>query len=71
MRCHPAWSLPARVGFAFGFITAFSNLGTVVGPPVAGALRDHSGGWTLTWSALAAVALIGAAAALFVRPRAA
>lgn len=67
----PRLVAPARVGFAFGFITAFSNLGTVVGPPVAGALRDHSGGWTLTWSALAAIALIGAAAALIVRPRAA
>ena len=65
----PQLVAPARVGFAFGFITAFSNLGTVIGPPVAGALRDHSGGWTLTWSVLAAVALLGAAAAVLVRPK--
>ncbi|MCD4751088.1 MAG: MFS transporter [Thermoanaerobaculales bacterium] len=50
---------PERVGFAFGFITAFSNLGTVIGPPVAGALWDATGGWTLSWAVLAVIAVVG------------
>jgi predicted MFS family arabinose efflux permease len=63
------YSLPAvlvsasRVGFAFGFITAFSNLGNIAGPATAGAIRDHLGGWTVAWAVLAAAALIGAVAA--------
>lgn len=63
------YSLPAvlvsaaRIGFAFGFITAFSNVGNIAGPAVAGAIRDHLGGWTLAWGVLAAAALIGAVAA--------
>jgi predicted MFS family arabinose efflux permease len=63
------YSLPAvlvsaaRVGFAFGFITAFSNLGNIAGPAAAGALRDHLGGWAVAWAVLAAAALIGAFAA--------
>ena len=60
---------PARVGFAFGFITAFSNLGTLAGPAAAGALRDAFGGWSLPWAALAVFALLGATAALVVGPR--
>jgi len=69
------YSLPARlvpgehVGFAFGFITAFSNLGTVLGPAAAGALRDHLPGWAPVWATLAAMALAGAAAMLPVRAR--
>lgn len=68
------YSLPAvlvsasRVGFAFGFITAFSNLGNIAGPAAAGAIRDHLGGWTVAWAILAALALLGAAAALMIRP---
>jgi len=54
---------PARIGFAFGFITAFSNLGNLVGPAAAGAIRDRIGGWTLVWALLAAAALVGAVAA--------
>jgi predicted MFS family arabinose efflux permease len=54
---------PARIGFAFGLITAFSNLGNLVGPAAAGAMRDHLGGWTAAWAVLAAAALIGAVAA--------
>ena len=67
------YSLPSRlvpagsVGFAFGFITAFSNLGTVLGPAAAGALRDRFPGWTAVWLTLAAMALAGAAAMLPVR----
>jgi predicted MFS family arabinose efflux permease len=55
---------PARVGFAFGFITAFSNLGNLIGPAAAGALRDQVEGWTLVWAVLAGAAVIGAIAAL-------
>ena len=63
------YSLPAvlvsaaRIGFAFGFITAFSNLGNIAGPAVAGAIRDHLGGWAVAWGVLAAAALVGAIAA--------
>jgi predicted MFS family arabinose efflux permease len=65
----PARLVPAsRVGLAFGLITAFSNLGTVVGPAAAGALRDAAASWSLPWSVLATAALLGAGAALFARP---
>ena len=43
------YSLPAtlvsatRVGFAFGFITAFSNLGNLAGPAIAGGIHDRTG----------------------------
>jgi len=60
----PAALVPAaRIGFAFGFITAFSNLGNLVGPAAAGAIRDHVGGWAVAWAVLAAAALVGAVAA--------
>ena len=68
------YSLPARlvaaerVGLAFGFITALSNLGTVVGPAVAGAVRDATPAWAVVWGALAAVAVVGAAVAVLARP---
>jgi len=66
----PARIVPAaRVGFAFGFITAFSNLGTVVGPPIAGAILDASGDWFLMWISLAALAGLGAMAAALIRPK--
>ena len=58
----------ARVGFAFGFITAFSNLGTLAGPAAAGALRDAVGGWSIPWATLAVLALLGATAALLIGP---
>ncbi len=60
------YSLPARlvsasrIGFAFGFITAFSNLGTVAGPALAGAVRDHTSAWPPLWILLAILALAGA-----------
>ncbi len=68
------YSLPSvlvsatRIGFAFGFITAFSNFGNLAGPAAAGAIRDHLGGWTVAWAVLAALALVGAAAAFMIRP---
>lgn len=68
------YALPARlvgagrVGLAFGFITALSNLGTVVGPALAGAVRDATPAWSAVWAGLAAVAAAGAVAALLVRP---
>jgi len=68
----PARIVPAaRVGFAFGFITAFSNLGTVVGPPAAGAILDASGDWFLMWISLAALAGLGAMAAALIKPKSA
>ena len=60
---------PQRVGFAFGFITAFSNLGTIVGPSVAGRVLDQTGSWTQVWSVLAVVSATAIVAAALVRPR--
>jgi len=62
---------PERVGLAFGFITALSNLGAVIGPALAGAVRDATPAWAPLWGALAGVALVGAVAAALVRPKAA
>ncbi len=65
----PARLVPAgRVGLAFGFITALSNLGTVVGPAVAGAIRDATPAWAAVWGALAAAAVAGAAVATLAWP---
>jgi len=55
------YSLPAvlvsaaRIGFAFGFITAFSNFGNIAGPAAAGAIRDHLGGWAAGPAAAGAI----------------
>jgi predicted MFS family arabinose efflux permease len=59
----------ARVGFAFGFITALSNLGAVAGPALAGAVRDATPAWSAIWGTFAGVALAGAAAAALVHLR--
>ena len=58
----------AHVGFAFGFITAFSNLATLIGPAAAGAVSDATNGWTTPWAMLSVAALLGAAATRFIRP---
>jgi MFS family permease len=69
------YSLPAtlvaatRVGFAFGFITAFSNLGNLAGPAIAGGIHDRTGSWRLVWILLAVCAAVGAVAALVVELR--
>jgi predicted MFS family arabinose efflux permease len=60
---------PARIGFAFGFITAFSNLGNLVGPAGAGAIRDLLGGWVVAWAVLAGAAFVGAIAAFLLPVR--
>jgi predicted MFS family arabinose efflux permease len=60
---------PERVGFAFGFITSFSNLGTIVGPAAIGVVLDRTGSWTLVWGALAGIALIAAVVSTAVRVR--
>ncbi len=60
---------PARTGFAFGFITALSNLGALAGPAFAGAVRDATPAWGPVWGSLAVTALAGAAVAAFARPR--
>jgi MFS family permease len=59
----------ARVGFAFGFITAFSNLGNLAGPALTGAIRDRSPSWSLAWGLLAVGALAGASAAALISVR--
>ena len=67
------YSLPGRlvaaesVGFAFGLITSFSNLGAVLGPALAGALRDRTPSWPALWTVLAATAAVAAACALGAR----
>ena len=58
---------PDRVGFAFGFITSFSNLGTLAGPAAVGALIDRTGSWTLAWAALGCAALVAAVVSTAVR----
>jgi MFS family permease len=58
---------PEQVGFAFGFITAFSNLATIVGPAATGALRDATGSWTAAWTAMAVAALVGAVVAVRIK----
>jgi predicted MFS family arabinose efflux permease len=68
------YSLPARlvpgerVGLAFGFITALSNLGTVIGPALAGVIRDTTPSWPAVWGTLAVVALASAGVAVLIRP---
>ena len=57
------------IGFAFGFITAFSNLGNLVGPAVTGAVHDRTGGWSHAWLALACCALVGALMCLVIALR--
>lgn len=67
------YALPARlvsagrVGFAFGFITALSNLGTVAGPALAGAVRDLTPRWSALWATLAIVVLAGCVVAASLR----
>jgi MFS family permease len=69
------YSLPAslvsagRVGFAFGFITAFSNLGNLAGPAIAGGIHDRLENWGPVWVLLGLCAVVGAIAALVVEFR--
>jgi predicted MFS family arabinose efflux permease len=69
-------SLPGRLvpaanfGFAFGFITAFSNLATLIGPATTGAIKDNVAGWATPWAVLASTAVAGALFAASIRPRA-
>ena len=60
---------PERVGFAFGFITSFSNLGTIVGPAAIGVLLDRTDSWTLVWAALAGIVLVATVVSTAVRVR--
>ncbi len=60
---------PERVGFAFGFITMFSNFGTIVGPAAVGALLDRTGSWPLVWAVLAGVALVATSVSFAVKVR--
>ena len=67
------YSLPGRlvpaahVGFAFGVITAFSNLATLAGPAATGAIRDAGASWRMPWAILAVAALAGALIAAWIR----
>lgn len=61
---------PARIGLTFGMMTACSNLGTLIGPSAAGALRDATGSWSWSWAALALCVFLGFAATLMIRERA-
>jgi predicted MFS family arabinose efflux permease len=66
----PSRLVPAgRVAFAFGFITAFSNLGAVSGPALAGGIRDATRAWPALWWTFAAVALLASVLAALARPR--
>lgn len=58
-----------RVGFAFGFITSFSNIGTLAGPATAGRLIDVAGSWPPVWAMLGGAALTAAVAAITIRTR--
>jgi predicted MFS family arabinose efflux permease len=58
---------PEQVGFAFGFITAFSNLATLAGPAGVGALRDAVESWSAPWAVLAFTCLVGAVIASRIR----
>ena len=60
---------PDRVGFAFGFITMFSNLGTIIGPAAVGAVLDRAGSWPLVWGVLAGIAIVATAVSTAVRVR--
>jgi MFS family permease len=60
---------PERVGFAFGFITTFSNLGTITGPAAVGALLDGNASWALVWGSLAAAAFAAATVSTAVKIR--
>jgi MFS family permease len=60
---------PERVGFAFGFITSFSNFGTITGPAAVGALIDRTSSWPLVWAVLAGVAMVAAAVSTSIRVR--
>jgi len=69
------YSLPGRlvapetVGLAFGLITSFSNAGAVLGPALAGALRDRTPSWAALWLALSATVALASVLALAARPR--
>lgn len=61
---------PASIGLTFGMMTACSNLGTLIGPSAAGALRDATGSWNWSWASLAFCVFLGFAATLMIRERA-
>lgn len=58
---------PGQIGLAFGVMTACSNLGTLVGPAVAGGFRDASKGWELPWLILGVFSFLGLMAAVVIQ----
>ena len=76
-----AWSIPAIIAAAcgnmlgpqmapaaLGFITLFFSIGQALGPVVAGALADASGGFAWAYALAGVVALAGSAGASLLRP---
>lgn len=76
-----AWSIPAIIAAAcgnmlgpqmapaaLGFITLFFSIGQALGPVVAGALADASGGFAWAYALAGLVALAGSAGASLLRP---
>lgn len=70
-----SYALPARIvdagriGLAFGIMTACSNLGTLIGPSAAGALRDATGSWTWPWAGLSGILILGMLASMMIREK--
>lgn len=78
-----AWSMPAimaatcadilgprMAAAALGFVTVFFGIGQAIGPGVAGAMADASGSLVSAFMLAAVVSLLGALAALLLRPAA-
>lgn len=50
---------PAIMGFAFGFMSFTSSMGSVLLPLIMGSLLDSTGSWMLSWAFLAIMSFIG------------
>lgn len=60
---------PAAQGRTVGLSMTLTYTGVAIGPPLVGFLVDRSGSWTLAWTALAGVLLLGSVMLLPVRER--
>jgi MFS family permease len=58
-----------RGGLAMGIIMIGQNAGFLLGPVIFGALLESAGGWPVAYASLAAMSLVGAAAAALTRVR--
>ncbi len=50
---------PERVGWGFGILATFANLGIFFCPPLVGLARDHSGEFTLPFLLMGGIAAVG------------